>query len=70
MIVCVCEGVSDRVVRAHIQRGSDSVEALGQSCRAGTDCGRCRDMLRTLVAERALQRASTAPLKLPEPEAT
>lgn len=70
MIVCVCEGVSDRTVRAHIQRGADSVAALGQCCRAGIDCGRCRDMLRTLVAERGLARAADAPLPLSEPEAT
>lgn len=57
MIVCLCEGVSDRDVRSSIQRGSDSVAALGQSCRAGLDCGRCRPTLRDLLAERIPGRA-------------
>ncbi|MFT7582514.1 MAG: bacterioferritin-associated ferredoxin [Myxococcota bacterium] len=56
MIVCLCEGVSDREVRASIQRGADSVREISQQSRAGTDCGRCRSQLRQMLQERALSR--------------
>jgi bacterioferritin-associated ferredoxin len=46
MIVCICEGVSDRVIRARIEEGAASVSELGRRCHAGQDCGRCRAMLR------------------------
>jgi len=51
MIVCVCEGISDRIVRASIQSGAKSVPELGRKCGAGLDCGRCRAMLRGMLGE-------------------
>lgn len=53
MIVCVCEGVSDREVRASIQQGASSVNELGRHCKVGLDCGRCREMLRGMLRDRA-----------------
>jgi len=64
MIVCVCEGVSDREIRAAIQRGADSLDSLGQSCRAGTDCGRCRQHLKGMLRERVAARSDE---QLPAP---
>ncbi|MCC6623009.1 MAG: (2Fe-2S)-binding protein [Deltaproteobacteria bacterium] len=57
MIVCVCEGVSDREIRASIQQGATSVNELGRRCRVGLDCGRCRDTLRGMLGERVHGRA-------------
>jgi bacterioferritin-associated ferredoxin len=51
MIVCVCEGVSDRQIRASIQSGVKSIHELGRRCGAGLDCGRCRAMLRGMLGE-------------------
>jgi bacterioferritin-associated ferredoxin len=51
MIVCVCEGVSDRTVKASIQSGAKSVHELGRKCGVGLDCGRCRAMLRGMLGE-------------------
>ncbi len=53
MIVCVCEGVSDREIKANIQAGASSLSELGRRCRAGLDCGRCREMIRGMLGERA-----------------
>jgi bacterioferritin-associated ferredoxin len=53
MIVCVCEGVSDREIKANIQAGASSLTELGRRCRAGLDCGRCREMIRGMLGERA-----------------
>jgi bacterioferritin-associated ferredoxin len=52
MIVCVCEGVSDREIVANIQAGASSLNELGRRCRAGLDCGRCREMIRGMLGER------------------
>lgn len=59
MIVCVCKGVRCSKIRALLEEGVDSVEALGVSCGAGTDCGSCRSALEDLLEE---HRESTAPL--------
>ncbi len=57
MIVCVCEGITDREVRERAQRGCASLDQLKQHCRAGGDCGSCRADLRRLLREsRALAR--------------
>ena len=52
MIVCVCEGVSDREIAANIQAGASSLSELGRRCQAGLDCGRCREMIRGMLGER------------------
>ena len=49
MIVCICEGISDREIRGAIGAGCQSIQAIGQSCGAGTDCGQCRGSLRELL---------------------
>lgn len=51
MIVCVCEGVSDRDVRAAANRGAQTLDAIKRDCRAGGDCGMCRPDLRKLLRE-------------------
>jgi bacterioferritin-associated ferredoxin len=51
MIVCVCEGLSERNIRSAIQSGARSVGELGRRCGAGLDCGRCRAMLRGMLGE-------------------
>ncbi len=51
MIVCVCEGLSERQIRTAIQSGARSVGERGRKCGAGLDCGRCRAMLRGMLGE-------------------
>jgi bacterioferritin-associated ferredoxin len=51
MIVCLCKGVSSRVILDEVRRGNCSVKGIAQACQAGRDCGSCvsqiRDMIRT-----------------------
>lgn len=49
MIICVCEGVSDRRVREAVESGVSNLEGLRRHCRAGGDCGRCRADLRRML---------------------
>lgn len=53
MIVCLCHGISDREVREHVQGGCRTVGQVGRACGAGTDCGRCVDVLRQMVRAEA-----------------
>lgn len=49
MIVCLCEGISCRVIRREIQEGSRSVSDLARRTGAGSQCGSCRVTLRALL---------------------
>jgi bacterioferritin-associated ferredoxin len=51
VIVCHCEAVSDRTVRAAIACGAHDVETVGERCHAGTDCGGCHRALERLLDE-------------------
>ena len=45
MYVCLCEGVTDQVVRSAIAQGATTVEQLTAACGAGARCGGCRPEL-------------------------
>ena len=50
MYVCHCRAVSDSAVRAAAAAGDRTVDDLGESCGAGTDCGGCHPLLEELLA--------------------
>ena len=52
MYVCHCRAVSDRVIRAAVEAGDRTIEELGRSCGAGTDCGGCHELLAELLEPR------------------
>ena len=49
MIVCLCLGVSDTVVRAAIASGADTPGKVARACGAGADCGACGSTVRALI---------------------
>jgi len=51
MILCICQGVSDRTVRLAVLNGAGSVDAIGDHCGAGTDCGSCRHAIEDIIDE-------------------
>lgn len=51
MFVCVCRAVKDETVRAAIQAGAKSVEAVTAACCAGDDCGACHGMIEDMIEE-------------------
>ena len=55
MILCLCHGVSDRVVRLAVVNGADSVAAVGSRCAAGTDCGACKHAIQDIVDDMHLE---------------
>lgn len=69
MWVCVCKAVRDREVKAAIEGGAATREAVTEACGAGGDCGACHHMIEEmieageeqLVLPTALVRPSRAP---------
>lgn len=53
MIVCHCEVVSDRDVRAHIDAGAHDLDQLTDGCGAAGRCGGCIPAIEDLLAEAA-----------------
>lgn len=50
MIVCLCEGVNERAVKAAIEMGARTPAELARSCGAGSSCGQCVPVLRDSLA--------------------
>jgi bacterioferritin-associated ferredoxin len=75
MVVCLCQGVSEKRVRAAIGAGAHSRKAVTKACGAGAGCGGCHAAIRDLIrehqaqAERADLSEATAVLAPPEPAA-
>jgi assimilatory nitrate reductase catalytic subunit len=58
--VCACFGVdAETIRRAVTERGLDSVEAIGDAVRAGTNCGSCKPALKRLLGEIRSARPAT-----------
>lgn len=51
MYVCVCKGVSDRIVLATIRAGARTVNDVSKRCGAGSDCGACRGTIRDMLED-------------------
>ena len=56
--VCACFGVGMHTITAAITAGCTSVEAVGRSLRAGTNCGSCRPEIARLIGNRVVDRAA------------
>ncbi|MEO0591925.1 MAG: (2Fe-2S)-binding protein, partial [Pseudomonadota bacterium] len=50
-IVCVCHDIGALEINAAISGGAGSVAAIGNACRAGTNCGSCRPELSRMLEE-------------------
>lgn len=57
MFVCICKAITDRDVESAIENGARSVEEVGETTGAGTDCGSCQNALEVRV-KRACTRMS------------
>jgi bacterioferritin-associated ferredoxin len=49
MIVCLCKGVSSRVILDEVRRGNCSVKGIAAACQAGRDCGSCVSQIRDMI---------------------
>jgi bacterioferritin-associated ferredoxin len=51
VIVCQCNGVSDRSIRRAVRGGASSCREIARICNAGTFCGGCRPAIAELIRE-------------------
>lgn len=49
MYVCVCNSVTDKAIRAAVQSGASSMEALVEALDVGQCCGRFKDCARKVL---------------------
>jgi bacterioferritin-associated ferredoxin len=55
MIVCSCTGSTDRDVQRAMDAGASSLDAIGDSCSAGSLCGGCHSSLSALLRLRSCE---------------
>jgi bacterioferritin-associated ferredoxin len=54
MIICQCNGVSDRTIRKAIRNGASTHNDIVRTCTAGKACGGCAPAIDEIIeAERA-----------------
>jgi bacterioferritin-associated ferredoxin len=51
MYVCICARVRECEVRAAVQAGARTEQAVGEACGAGTGCGTCLDRVQDVIVE-------------------
>lgn len=49
MIICQCNGVSDRTIRKAIRNGASSHKDIFRACTAGMDCGSCAPAIDEII---------------------
>ena len=49
MIICQCNGVSDRAIRKAVRNGACSRNEVVRSCMAGAACGGCGPAIEEII---------------------
>ncbi|ULE34490.1 (2Fe-2S)-binding protein [Mycobacterium sp. IDR2000157661] len=49
MYVCLCHGVTIETVSAAVAAGAKSSRQVSETCGAGSECGRCRRTIRSII---------------------
>lgn len=49
MLVCHCNGVSDRAIRKAVRKGASNSSDVGMRTGAGTCCGGCLDTVNAII---------------------
>ena len=71
MYVCICRAVKEEHVRAAIDGGARTVEAVTAACCAGDDCGACHTLIEEMIEEHQelAEARAIPPRRLPVVEA-
>jgi bacterioferritin-associated ferredoxin len=58
VILCLCEGVSQRAIETAVRDGATTVRAVSRCTGAGTGCGSCACDVRAIVRRARQESAS------------
>nr|MDP9166091.1 (2Fe-2S)-binding protein [Actinomycetota bacterium] len=58
MFVCLCVGVTNQAVAAAVDAGASTSNEVAEACGAGSECGRCRRTVRSIIDGRRAAGAS------------
>ncbi len=69
MIICSCEGITEKEVRRAARCGAENVKDLGKLCGAGTGCNSCHCDLKKILREETCEAKPSAlqPFAVGEP---
>ena len=59
MYICLCQGVTDRDIRASIEAGALSLSEVQANLPVALNCGTCRDSAEALINEALQNKAKT-----------
>jgi len=60
MLVCHCNGVSDKTVRRAVRQGAQSVSEVGRACGAGTCCQGCGPTINRIIRHESHRQANAS----------
>jgi bacterioferritin-associated ferredoxin len=49
MMICHCNGISDRTVRNAVLHGAADLDQVARACGAGRDCGGCAEAIEEVL---------------------
>ncbi|MEZ4741742.1 MAG: (2Fe-2S)-binding protein [Bdellovibrionota bacterium] len=52
MYICLCQALTERQVRQHIESGAQSLHDVQKKCAAGKSCGACVTKLKMLLKQK------------------
>lgn len=59
MYVCCCKAITDGEIKAAIEGGAHTREAVTRACCAGSDCGACHGMIEEMIEEHLEAKAAS-----------
>ena len=62
MLVCHCNGVSDRAIRKAVRRGAVTPREVAGACGAGSCCGGCGPTIRQIIRKEVAAERDTLPV--------
>ena len=65
MLVCHCNGVSDKAIRRAVRDGAADSAEVGTRCAAGTCCAGCVDVIDRIIRSESTRRETiTSPSRV------
>jgi bacterioferritin-associated ferredoxin len=60
MYVCLCTGATSHCIADAVAKGACTSKQVAAACGAGSDCGRCRRTVRSIIAAALADEPATA----------